>query len=270
MIVSSWHSLSGMADSEQHLDAIREQFTRQAEAYVRMRQTSDEPGLEALVRLSGAAPEHRVLDVACGPGFLTMAFAARCAHAIGVDATDRFVELARAEAAARNLDNIEFRAGDAEVLGFADATFDIVSCRAAFHHFPHPERVLREMRRVMKPDGRMLVADMLGSEDSALAAYHNRIERLCDPTHVRALPESEFARLFGAAGLRILLSPTMEIDYDFEEWVAHGGPPPDVEREIVRLMEDSLAVDRCGLKVRRENGRLRFSHQVAAFVLMAA
>ena len=250
-----------------HIDRIREQFTRQADAYARMRQATDQRALEGLVGLAGVGPTDHVLDVACGPGFLTMAFAAAAARVVGLDATDAFLALARAEAARRGLANVEFQAGDAQALPFPAASFDVVVCRAAYHHLEHPERVLAEMRRVARPGGRLLIADMLGAEDAATAAEHDRIERLCDPTHVRAIPESEFDRLFAAAGIEVLLRPTLSMDYDVDEWMAHGGPGPEAAREIVALLEASIADDRTGLKVRREDGRLRFSHAAAVFVL---
>lgn len=250
-----------------HTDRIREQFTRQAEAYARMRQTTDESNLNALVGLTGADASHDVLDVACGPGFLTLAFARAGARAIGIDATAALLDLARAEAERRGVRNVEFRPGDAEDLPYADATFDVVSCRAAFHHFEHPGRVLSEMKRVARPAGRLLVADFLGDPDPVKAEYHNRIERLCDPTHVRALPEREFDELFRGAGVQVLLRPKITIDYDVDEWLAHGGPAPDAAKQIVALLEASLTTDHGGLRVRRENGRLRFSHTAAAFLL---
>jgi ubiquinone/menaquinone biosynthesis C-methylase UbiE len=259
-----------MRDSREHLEHVRTQFTRQADAYAAMPQTKDDAPLDALVALVGAQPDHEVLDVACGPGFLTVAFARRCARARGLDATPALLERARADAARRDLGNVRFEHGDAEALPFGTASFDVVSCRAAFHHFPHPERVLAEMHRVAKPNGHLLVADMLGSDEPATAAYHDRIERLCDPTHVRALPAAEFQRLFAAAGLEVVTRPSGSMHYDVDEWMAHGGPSAEVSAEIVRLFEASLATDRSGLAVRRENGRLRFSHTTAAFVLKPA
>src|SRR5688572_5378739 len=105
-----------MDDSQLHMQKIRDQFTRQAEAYIRMRQTTDEEALGKAVALTGVQSEHRVLDVACGPGFLTMAFARRCAEAVGLDATSVFLSLAREEAERRGLRNIQFHEGDAERL----------------------------------------------------------------------------------------------------------------------------------------------------------
>jgi ubiquinone/menaquinone biosynthesis C-methylase UbiE len=253
---------------ERHVERIRAQFTRQAEVYARMRQTTDQRGLDGLVRLSGAGPADHVLDVACGPGFLTMTFAAHAARAIGCDATEAFLALARVEAARRRLGNVVFTGGDVAALPFADASFDVVACRAAFHHFPQPGRVLAEMRRVVRPGGRLVVADMLGAEDAARAAYHDRMERLCDPTHVRALPESELRRLFGDAALELHHARRSEADITVDEWIAHGGPSSEAAREARALMEASLDADRCGLRVRQEDGRVVFSHQVGAFVLL--
>jgi ubiquinone/menaquinone biosynthesis C-methylase UbiE len=256
-----------MSDAQQHLQKIRDQFTRQADAYIRMKQTTDEEALGKLAAMTGVQPDHRVLDVACGPGFLTMAFAQRCAEAVGLDATTEFLSRATEEAVRRGLRNIQFREGDAGWLPFADRTFDVVSCRAAFHHFTRPERVLAEMRRVLKPAGRIMIADMIASGDKEKAEYHNRVERLCDPTHVRALAESEFDRMFRDAGLEVLLRPKLMLHYDLFEWMGHGGPGEAAAREIVALMEASVDTDRTGLNVRREDGKLRFSHTAVAFLV---
>lgn len=257
--------------SDDHLSAVRRQFTRTAEVYAKMMQATQERGLTGLVAISGASTSDRVLDVACGPGFLTMAFAERCLRATGFDATDAFIELARAEAGRRGLGNIDFLYGDAQALPFSDASFEVVSCRAAFHHFSRPSRVLEEMVRVLAPKGRIVIADLLGSDDSTKASLHDRIERLCDPTHVRALPASEFTRMFAESGIHVLDRYPGSLDYDVEEWISHGAPAEDARSEIIRLMESCLEEDRAGLRVRRrEDGKLLFSHQTAAFVVARA
>jgi ubiquinone/menaquinone biosynthesis C-methylase UbiE len=249
------------------LHEIKQQFTRTAEIYARMRQTTNERGLDGLVAIGEPAPTARALDVACGPGFLTLALGKRCAEATGLDATEAFLALARTEAEARGLKNVRFEAGDAEQLPFASGQFDLVTCRAAFHHFPHPERVIGEMARVTATDGRIVVADMLGSENVEQARRHDRIERLCDPTHERALPESRFAELFEQAGLAIRRRIESTLDYEVDEWIDHGAPEDAVRRQIVALFESNLPDDRTGLCVRRDNDVLHFTHRTAAFVL---
>ena len=196
-----------------------------------------------------------------------MAFAEKCERVLGVDATSELLDSARREAAQRRIDNVSFVSGDASHLDLADHSFDVASCRAAFHHFPDPAIVLREMQRVVRPGGKILIADILGSTDSEKATYHDRIERLCDPTHTRALADAEFDRLLRDAGLQVLHRMTTEIHYEVEEWLAHGGPSDEAAREIRRLLEASLAHDLSGLKVRREGDRLKFTHNAVAFLL---
>ena len=257
------------ASSEQ-LARLQAQFTRTADVYARMRQTTDERSLDGLVTICAPSASARALDVACGPGLLTLALARRCAEATGIDATDAFLDLARDEAGRRGQTNVRFRQGNAERLPFDDDRFDVVTCRAAFHHFPRPDRVLAQMARVTAPAGRILVADLLGSEDAEQASLHDRIERLCDPSHERALPASELERLFCEARLRVVRKLDGALDYDLDEWIAHGAPGEAAREEIVSLMQSCVDSDGAGLAVRRENGRLRFRHRTAAFVLEPA
>ncbi len=265
VVASAGRQIMGQGD--EHLDNIRRQFGRQAEVYARMRQTTDEASLRGLVALSGAEADSQVLDVACGPGFLTMAFAARCRRAIGLDATEQFLAMARLEAAERGLHNVAFQSGDAEHLPFGAGEFDVACCRAAVHHFQHPERVVAEMARVTVEAGRIVIADFLSSSDPDKAAYHNHLERLCDPTHVRALTEREFTALFAATQLRVAFQTEVTYDYELEEWIAHGGPAAATAAQIRALMEASIETDRCGLRVRRHEDRIWFTHRAAAYVL---
>lgn len=256
-----------MTSDEQHVEQVRAQFTRQADAYARMTQTTDERGLRRLVEVAGVTAEERVLDVACGPGFFTAALAAVAREVVGLDATEALLDIARAGAAERQLANMSFRQGEAERMPLENDAFDLTTCRAAFHHFPEPARVLAEMKRVVRPGGRILIADILASDDTAEAALHNRIERLCDPTHTRALGEGEFASMFDEAGLTVALRKEGAIGYDLEEWMEHGGPDEDAAVEIRRLMTESMRGDAAGLAVEMKGGRIRFRHRTVVYML---
>ncbi|HZO81203.1 MAG TPA: methyltransferase domain-containing protein [Candidatus Binataceae bacterium] len=257
-------------DRPDNLLEVQRQFRRQAEAYSTMKVVTDPRILESMVELSGAAPDARVLDVASGPGYVAMAFAAKCRAVIGIDATDRLVARARAEAAPRGINNVTFMLGDVERMPFAAGEFQATACRFAFHHFAHPKAVLAEMARVLRPGGRMVIVDMMTSEDPAQSDYHNRIERLCDPSHARALPVSEWERMFADAGLEVIHRGGRETHYDLESWMAHGGPPPERRAQIYEMMEASLETDRSGLKVRRQNGQIWFSHTGVTYVAAKA
>ena len=244
-----------------HVDHIRDQFTRQARAYADTDQAKDAEAHARLAALVGIGHDDRVLDVACGPGFLTLAFAARCAEAVGVDATDALLDIARANAATRGITNVRFESGDATELLYADESFDVAICRAAFHHFPNPSRVLGEMRRVVRAGGRVAVADFVTSSDKAAARAHNAIERLCDPTHVRALPADELRALFIEHHLDVVTDRPGRMHYGVTEWIAHGGPDSAAETEIRRRFTSALDRDDTGLDVRRDGDEIRFTHQ---------
>jgi ubiquinone/menaquinone biosynthesis C-methylase UbiE len=255
--------------TKDNIDDIRAQFTRQADAYASTAQARDEAAHTMMVEMCGPEPEGSILDVACGPGFLTMAFARRCASVVGVDATEAMLSMAKAEAGKRGLGNVRFEKGVATALPFAPASFDIVLCRAAFHHFPEPGRVLAEMCRVVKPGGKILTADIVASEDPKEAEAHNEIERLCDPTHVSALQVAEFHELFRLNRLDIVTEFPGRVTYDLDEWILHGGPAPETEAEIHRRFEEALKQDGTGLRVRSKEGKILFTHQTLILVAVS-
>ena len=254
-----------MSEGSENLSRIQDQFRRQSEAYSKMAVVTDPKLLEQIASLAGAGA--RALDVACVPGFVAMALAARFGAVAGIDATDRLIARARTEASARGIGNVAFAMADVGRMPLRSDSFDAVACRFAFHHFSNPRGVLAEMKRVCRPGGRIVIVDMTTAEDAARADYHNRLERLCDPTHARALPISEWEAMFAEADLRVAAKAGRESSYELDAWMEHGGPPPERRAQIVAMMEASLATDRCGLKVRREHGALHFSHAGVTWTL---
>lgn len=97
-------------------------------------------------------PGDRVLDVACGGGYLLMEAEAAGLRAFGIDIADAALERARTFAPKSDL-----RRGDAEALPYADGSFEIVTCLGSLEHFLDPPKALEEMRRVLVPGGRAIV-----------------------------------------------------------------------------------------------------------------
>ncbi len=115
----------------------------------------------AVMACAALAPGERVLDVACGTGLI--AFAAATAvgargEVLGVDLSGRMVESAGRQARERELANIDFARMDAEQLGLPDASFDVVLCALGLMYVPQPRQALREMHRVLRPGGRIVLA----------------------------------------------------------------------------------------------------------------
>lgn len=100
-------------------------------------------------------PDMTILDIGCGPGTITVDLAGYVpkGRVIGLERAAKVLDQARALAADKGVDNIEFVEGDANSLSYPDNTFDIVFCHQVLQHVKDPVGILREMRRVAKPGG---------------------------------------------------------------------------------------------------------------------
>jgi SAM-dependent methyltransferase len=140
--------------------AIYERYWRPALARVAKGLTG--PGMAEEVRIArlllGLSPGDTVLDVACGPGNFSRGFAKSVGDeglVVGIDASRTMLERGVADLIAAGLPNLALVRGDATQLPFPDGTFDAVCCFAALHLFADPFAGLDEMRRILRPGGRI-------------------------------------------------------------------------------------------------------------------
>jgi SAM-dependent methyltransferase len=246
--------------------AILDQFTRQAVPFSTAPGIRDEEALRLLVTASGAGPTDTVLDVACGPGLVVAAFARVARHVTGIDLTPAMIDRARTLVHEGGLANVTLTVGDVLPLPYEDWAFSLVVSRFAFHHFPDPAAVLREMVRVCAAGGRVVVADAAVAADPARAAAFNRMEKLRDPSHVRALSLAELAGLFEGAGLAAPAVTRYELRADVEGLLSRSFPAPGDADRIRALFAASLVDDALGVSARRVDGAIHFAYPVAILV----
>jgi SAM-dependent methyltransferase len=123
---------------------------------------------------------------------------------------------------------VAFAQGLADALPFVASAFDVTTCRIAPHHFPSVPNFLAEVVRVTRPGGRVILGDTTSPEEPALAAWHNRVEALRDPSHVRNYTASEWRAFAERAGLTVTaLDTSCSSRLCFGDWVARGGTGPD-------------------------------------------
>ncbi len=173
-------------------------------------------------------PRGSVLEVAPGPGFLSIELARRGFEVRAVDISKTFVNLARDNAAAAGV-TAQFEVGNAAALPGGDAAVDFVVCRAAFKNFADPLQALREMRRVLRPGGTALLIDMRRDAsvpeirryvDGLGVGWFNRLFMMATFRLMlikRAYPVEEIRRMIQQAGWtepRIEISPI-----GFEAWM---------------------------------------------------
>ena len=240
---------------------IVEQFTKQAVPFSQMPHHNDEDTNRLVIETAGIGSDDTVLDVACGPGLITCAVAGVARHVTGIDITPAMIEEARKRQQSMGLTNMDWRVGDVLPLPFPGPSFSAVITRYSFHHFLEPEAVLTEMVRVCQPGGRVAVVDVFMSTPEQSEAY-NRMEKLRDPSHTRALLLAELTGMFHDAGLREMKTAFYKLDVELEKLLTASCTKPDDAQMVRKIFEDDLDVDRLGVGANRRDGKIHFAFPI--------
>ena len=222
-------------------DSVQEQFGPVASAYVTSAVHAGGPDLEAMVAAGNLQGTEQVLDVATGAGHTALAFARQAAEVTAFDLTAAMLATAQNLAAEQGVTNIAFVAGDAEALPFPDASFDIVTCRYAAHHFPHPAQAAKEWARVLKPSGRLLLVDIVSPDDATSDTMLNTAEILRDPSHVRDHTVGQWFTMLGDAGLTVTDAGRFPLRLDFTNWTTRMRTPEAAAAQIRTLFANAPA-----------------------------
>jgi SAM-dependent methyltransferase len=257
---------SQTTEPERHRLLIEDQFTRQAEIFARSPSLHNEAALTLLVDASLPCAEDETLDVACGPGTVVAAFAPKVRRSVGLDATEAMLRQARELAAQRGLRNVAWRQGDVYALPFTEASFDIVSCRFAFHHLQDPARAFAEMVRVCRPNGRIVLCDALASDDPAKAAALNRMERHRDPSTAEFRPLVSLLGLFDRAGLPTPSATYYQVATEREQLIARSFPHNDDRALLRRMIDESVDGDTMGMNARRAGDAVMLAYPAVILV----
>jgi ubiquinone/menaquinone biosynthesis C-methylase UbiE len=227
-----------------HGQSVQDQFDSQAQAYLASRVHAEGPDLmhaRSLVRHAALGAGHAI-DVGCGAGHLSFALAPSLARVVALDPSPNMLATVEKAAAARGLTHIETRQARAESLPFADSSFSLACTRYSAHHWTRLQAALREMRRVLQPQGRLLIIDVLGHEEPLVDTHLQSMELLRDPSHVRNRSASEWQSLLGAAGFTDIEHTEWPLPLEFAPWVERMRTSAD-RTAMVRKLQEALAIE---------------------------
>ena len=234
---------------------VQEQFGKTAASYLTSAPHAKGKSLERLVDLVAPKKDWRMLDVATGGGHVAYVFAPHVARVWATDITDEMIELVRGEAGKRGLANVRTAYAKAEALPFDDASFELVTCRIAPHHFESIPAFLREVHRVLTPSGVFAVVDNVVPAGS-VGDYVNAFERFRDPSHLRAWTMEEWRDALADAGFSVGHEEQIYKTMDFSSW---AGRHDDTMRALLSSMLDQATPDVAAtLQPQRKDGSWSF------------
>jgi SAM-dependent methyltransferase len=239
-------------------DSVRDEFKKQATSWGK---NEISPHLQWVVDRLSFAPRLEVLDVAAGTGLLSRAISPHVKRVVAVDITPEMLAQGQSEADRLGITNVEFQQGAAEALPYATASFDMVVTRFSVHHFKSPEVAIREMCRVCRREGTLVVIDIVSYEDDELAARYNNVERLRDSSHTQALSPSGLKKIMEDAGAKILNYYSREVENRVDDWLEFTHTEENRRRQILELMQSELEGGaETGMRPFFTENRLMFMH----------
>ncbi len=224
-----------------HHQATRQQFDPQAQAYLTSAVHAAGPDLAAAQQLVAAhLPRHgRALDVGCGAGHLSFALAPLLGEVVALDPAPGMLATVATAAAANGHANIVTQQGDAAALPFADASFDLVASRYSAHHWLDLAAGVREMCRVLRPGGYLLIIDVETDADALVDTHLQCWELLRDRSHIRDRSDTEWRQLLADAGISLQQQQGWPLRLEFGSWISRMRTPPEKVALLRQLQQEA-------------------------------
>lgn len=238
---------------------VQQQFGANAANYLTSAVHAKGASLARLVELVAPQKSWVALDVATGAGHTAAAFAPHVARVVASDLTPEMLVQTQKLATEKGFSNMETAIADAEKLPFPDASFDLVTCRIAPHHFPDIALFLAETHRVLKPGGVFALVDNVSPDEETTPGFskaelrdaaigYNAFEKIRDPSHGRALPTAEWLELMAEAGLELKHREHAPKAMDFANWVKTMNVPAETVPKLKAMLEEAAPALKAFLK----------------------
>lgn len=219
---------------------VRKQFSQTAESYLVSGIHSKGQDLPWIKEIVSSARKKRGLDIATGAGHTAFTISPHLKEVVALDLTPQMIQIASEEAQRRNLTNIHFILGDVDQIPYPDASFDLVTCRIAAHHFVDIKKAISEVYRVLQPEGLFLLIDNYVPSVLEDGELINQLEKLRDDSHVACLTLERWRELLEQEGfINVQAKYTWSTPVHLPEWLERAKTPQEKRKEIVRLVEEN-------------------------------
>ena len=202
-------------NEKENIEATRKGFEASfKEGKLYDRQTQDTEHLERIIEMLHIQTNDTILDLGTGTGYVSLEIAKRYknANVIGLDIVEKALQSNRNKAENQNLNNIKFVSYNGIDFPFEDDFFDLIVTRYALHHFPKIEYTFKELARVIKTGGKLVIADPTPNEDDA-TRFVDAYMRMKPDGHIKYYTKDEFEHFGKDVGF--LLSNAFQTEITF-------------------------------------------------------
>lgn len=230
---SSEQGAEGQASSSQRMFGSQSSFYATSQVHI------SDNRLTTLQRMVSETPRAGwAVDLGTGAGFTAFAASEYATRVVASDVTREMLQETRRIGQDRELTNVLLCQNLAEALPLAGESVDLVTCRAAGHHFNDLGKAFEEIHRVLKPGGSLVMADSVSPEDDALADWFNDVELRRDFSHVENRKVSVLLQMLEDRRLHVVEKYDERTYMTFNDWVERTATP---EGEVASLRRDFLA-----------------------------
>lgn len=201
---------------------IRQQYDQMSAIYDQRWSQYISNTLNFLKAWAELAPTEKVLDIACGTGEFEQLILTEHSeqNMVGVDISEKMLAIAQQKLQA--YPNVTLSLASAEHLPFADQSFDVIVSASAFHYFENPAIALAEMKRVLKPNGKIMILDWC--KDYLLCRICDLILKVTDPAHQQCYTQAELHGFLTASGFDITRATKVRFGLVWGMMVATASP----------------------------------------------
>ncbi|HCT5822085.1 TPA: class I SAM-dependent methyltransferase [Citrobacter sedlakii] len=228
--------------SHSHHDNVEKQFGSQASAYLTSAVHASGRDLQRLAARLSSLPQARLLDMGCGAGHASFVAAQNVKEVVAYDLSSQMLDVVAHAANEKGFSNITTRQGYAETLPFEDGVFDVVISRYSAHHWHDVGRALREVNRVLKPGGVLIVMDVMSPGHPVRDIWLQTVEALRDTSHVRNYSAGEWLSLISEASFVADSLLTDRLSLEFRSWVTRMRTPAALV-EAIRIYQESASAE---------------------------
>ena len=254
------------AEELEDLSSVVRVYNRVAKADPDRKHDDDIARARHLINFAKLPADLRILDVGTGVGLLPLMLAEDGAkQVVGIDISPEMLEQAEylrlsrpGEASTR----ATFRLAPAHALPFRDEMFDAVICRLVLNHVRRPERIIKEIIRVLHSGGILILAELLGVDNPVKRATQNAIEERRNAAHVAARGVEQYNKLLADAGLQLESKEIVTFERELDEWLACYHPDRPDAAAVREMLEAGLETDAAGINVRRQGNTLVFDQRM--------